>query len=1300
MRKENFLCISGVAIFFLITSFATAEETLSISALPKEPAILKYVVSPHSAIYVTLKYAKQKKEWTQVEVFIQDDRVKDKIWIIGGAKASGASSSGINSPYKLEFPKPDQIIGLENLPQNVTLQKDQSLRHSLTHDGIFTFIQTKNGDPEITFSSIKNVLSGSLEKSGSLILPSIDPRYPVRDYSFQDVKTVANSPNAHWLVSVADRNPESNIFIPRGTVLTNIYSSFYSIDDKWHSFSHEGKDWQFRHVTESKDINLTFIDADGKAWAKVVGPMGSMAYHWPKLQNINPTAITSETHLPALNLSPNEGPALKALAEQPIGKPKIAYLDEDGKTFHQVQKSDAPPVDPSVSTTILKSMARFDPSKPKEFYKNLAEAEAKLNDEVIDQKKAVNAVMSLYEEIKIDPKRKHRVLLAAGPTGGGKTMLGLSFAEHILGDPAAAFEIDATQYGHRGGLSTYSLFGNPSGGDEEEKLGSFGKFLKARKDGTVVVVVNELDKGHPDFANQLMELFDKGEMSIGDGNKYRPKELIIILTTNKGANEIYPRGTENSLTDAQLQRKADSFDDEGVKSLFLKPDIEKGQNKTQSLVVPPEFVQRIDRAVAMIPPSQEGAFKILRKVANDTSKSILEGPLKTNIQIDDEAVRHIVKATYVPENGIRTPKKLIVSTLLAQAKNVHTRMNGQDSDAYQLKMARSDDLPYFELVNSRTSESLKTNAPKLPSYLENRLKHADVRKDLNTLESRLNDRVIGQKHAVKLAVRAIKQTEINAAEQKPGSLLALGPTGLGKSELAKAIAIERFGDPNRLKEFNFGEVNTLEDVKRLFLSGELEEFIVQNMREGGVISLDEIGNAGGGNPQVKNAILKYLYKMIDEGKFTNPKGETIPLSKFFFYLSTNDAGDLMNHVKTDEQQMATWRKVNRLEVLIPHLRSQGWPPELLARLDGNIAMFKPHLPNERVEIAKKFVKQFTDPLIKQHKIEEVTVDQRLYEIMKDSFFSHDEGARKLRAIKPILSDLASDALMELYTDAESMKKTKIHITLDDNYSDKHFYRSKSPPPRKMSLKLEVSTPGKPVLVYEADIAQSAASKELPHLSDLKVVAVHEAGHFIANDPNHTFMVPESLSIQGRGGSVSYESTPRKPLAHSPSDIIANIGQMLGGSVAETEVFGSHSKNTGWHKDWEVARRYALDAVTKWGLVDNPLSLPMTADGSIDIHSSRVQQEIEKLLYQGEAYARNRIRENRALLKTVAAQAMRKGALDRSQLEAFSKEVISRPVEETRSLAQASQSARPGRASCWIRNTKANLMKLIGRAKSK
>jgi ATP-dependent Clp protease ATP-binding subunit ClpA len=905
----------------------------------------------------------------------------------------------------------------------------------------------------------------------------------------------------------------------------------------------------------------------------------------------------------------------------------------------------------------------LDPGDPKNFYEGIEKVKGDLREKVVDQHRVTDAMVDLWQDVQMGmgSKDHHKVMLVAGPTGAGKTFSAQQFAKAALGSEDRFLEIDATKYS-TGGLSLNSLIGAPPGVESSQNFkGILPEFLAGKGKGANVIVINEIDKAHPDLMKTLMEMLDSGKLQGGDGKTYQLGKSLIVLTTNKGDDRIYPRGTKGALSRKDIEARLDKITDRDVRGYFMEPNADDLYNTSQKL--PPSVLNRIDRAVAAAPPSREGAIKVARQEVARLSGEY-EQNYRYKIAFDNAALERMVDGHYVPEDGVRDLVRAVKAKVNETVKVAFNELGvgAGDTLSVSLQLGAHGEPGSFVVSKGGSSKHASIKAPAAISSFDNPLMDPEARQGLVTLEKRLGERVFGQEDAVKMSTRAIKNQLVNAQGNQPARLLYLGSTGTGKTELGKAIAKEHYGNEGKMIAFDMGNVKWEGDMNNIFGSPQgiagsnktspFEQFL-QDHPDGGVIIFDEIGNMGGargsgeGNAD-KESMLKKFYGMLDEGRWVNAHGKRYDLSKYTLVFTSNEGQEVYNGLPSDDLRVAAWKGSKDRDSLNQILKKHGWPEALIARFNGNISLFKPLVVDERAMVAKKMVDKAVSGLTAQHGIKEITTDPDFYKEMGDAFFSHEEGARAMKIVSEgAMSDIIGDAILNNY-DPERFKNSSLHLSLKDNYRGKFSFKGKVPPKREVKLSLQFKGPDG-VQEYSVDLADQAVAKRLASRRSLLRTAYHEAGHAVANDPVVTGKKVDFITVRGQGGYGGYARYKNVGSVGSLSreSTIQEIGGLLAGR--EAEKMRGFGPDSGWTSDLEKARKLAQDAVTQYGLTDHALGLPVE-NGKVKVAHPKVQAEIQELLQEGEAYARDKLTRHWAQIRGVTEKLMKDGYMDGDDFE--------------------------------------------------
>ena len=271
--------------------------------------------------------------------------------------------------------------------------------------------------------------------------------------------------------------------------------------------------------------------------------------------------------------------------------------------------------------------------------------EEKLKEVVVGQNDALNtvckAIRRSYADIK-DPNRPIGAFLFLGPTGVGKTLLARQLAIQLFGGEDALIQIDMSEYMEKFAVSR--MVGAPPGYVGYEEGGQLTERVRQRPYS--VVLLDEIEKAHPDVNNLLLQLFEEGHLTDSLGRKVDFRNTIIILTSNLGS-ELIRRNTEVGF---------------GVKEGMVEYETMKTMiDKAVRKHFKPELLNRIDGTVIFRMLSDEQLTVV---VQNEVEK--LKSRLNTkgiDLVVSADALSHIKKVSYNPEMGARSIRRGIVVNL-------------------------------------------------------------------------------------------------------------------------------------------------------------------------------------------------------------------------------------------------------------------------------------------------------------------------------------------------------------------------------------------------------------------------------------------------------------------------------------------------------------------------------------------------------------------------------------------------------------------------------------------------------------
>jgi len=260
---------------------------------------------------------------------------------------------------------------------------------------------------------------------------------------------------------------------------------------------------------------------------------------------------------------------------------------------------------------------------------------------------------------------------------------------------------------------------------------------------------------------------------------------------------------------------------------------------------------------------------------------------------------------------------------------------------------------------------------------------------LLNLEERIHSRMINQSQAVNAVSAALRRTRAGVATTKRpvGGFLFLGPTGVGKTELARSLAATYFGDEKQMIRLDMSEYQQASDVERLLSDGsDASKSLIMSIREQpfSVVLLDEIEKS---HPNILNLLLQ----MLDEGKLTDKNGRPA-LFNSAIIIATSNAGSA-----DITERIAAGQNLDNFErPLVDKLISQGlFKPELINRFD-EIVLFRPLNQQELGQVATLMIKEVNTTLATQNIAVQLT--DRALALIVQKGYDPQFGARSMRRV--------------------------------------------------------------------------------------------------------------------------------------------------------------------------------------------------------------------------------------------------------------------------------------------------------------
>jgi len=275
----------------------------------------------------------------------------------------------------------------------------------------------------------------------------------------------------------------------------------------------------------------------------------------------------------------------------------------------------------------------------------LLHLEEELSKRVAGQEEAIGALSDAVRRSRAglqDPKRPIGSFIFMGTTGVGKTELSKALAEYLFNDENAMVRIDMSEYQERHSVSR--LIGAPPGYVGYDEGGQLTEAVRKRPYS--VILLDEIEKAHPDVFNILLQVLDDGRLTDNKGRVANFKNTIIIMTTNIGSSiiqENFEKINESNYFEVLENTKDDVLE-------LLKKSVR------------PEFINRIDEIIMFRPLSRKDVRKIVDIQIDLIRKRLEEAGIK--IEISDAARERISKLGYDPQYGARPLKRVLQKEIM------------------------------------------------------------------------------------------------------------------------------------------------------------------------------------------------------------------------------------------------------------------------------------------------------------------------------------------------------------------------------------------------------------------------------------------------------------------------------------------------------------------------------------------------------------------------------------------------------------------------------------------------------------
>lgn len=303
-----------------------------------------------------------------------------------------------------------------------------------------------------------------------------------------------------------------------------------------------------------------------------------------------------------------------------------------------------------------------------------------LHERVIGQEEAVHAVARAIKRARVglkDPNRPVGSFIFLGPTGVGKTELTKALAEALFGDESAMIRIDMSEYMEKHTVSR--LIGSPPGYVGYEEGGQLTE--KVRRKPYSVVLLDEIEKAHPDVFNILLQILEDGRLTDGKGRTVDFKNTVVIMTSNVGAHTIRKQKVLGFTAAADEKESAHEKMKENVMDELRKS-------------FRPEFLNRIDDIIVFHQLDEENLKEIVDIMLRSMVKRIKE--LNIDLEVSDAAKSVLMKKGFDVQYGARPLRRAI--TKLVEDQLSEEILKGSVKNGSKVRIDAEDDKLVFRQI--------------------------------------------------------------------------------------------------------------------------------------------------------------------------------------------------------------------------------------------------------------------------------------------------------------------------------------------------------------------------------------------------------------------------------------------------------------------------------------------------------------------------------------------------------------------------------------------------------------------------
>ncbi len=632
-----------------------------------------------------------------------------------------------------------------------------------------------------------------------------------------------------------------------------------------------------------------------------------------------------------------------------------------------------------------------------EFARNLSEmAERGIFDNLIGRETEVERIVQILSR-----RRKNNPILL-GEAGVGKTAIVEGLAQRIYEGNVPATLADKRIYALDLSLV---VAGTKYRGQFEERLKSI--IAEASKDPSVVLFIDEIHsligtgaaEGSLDAANILKPALSRGEIQCIGATTH--KEYVKYIDKDRSLVRRFQPVAVNPPDEAEslrilkgIKERYELFHRVRYSEKVLEASVYLSNRYITDRFLPDKAIDLLDEAGARVKlrggapvGESHAAEEELHRVINEMNEAVL--------------ARDFERA------------------VLLRQKELQLREEVQKS-----RPEAGEDYALFPEVTERDIEDVVASWTGIPvTALKN-----DEKANLAHMEEKLNTRVIGQLEAVSAVSRAVRRarTGLKNPNRPMGSFLFLGPTGVGKTELAKSLAAFLFGDPKKMIRFDMSEFMEKHEVSKLlgappgYVGYEEGGMLTDRIRRNPycVVLFDEVEKA---HPDMINILLQ----IFDDGQASDAFGNMVDFKNTIIILTSNvGSRELLNDKNLgfiEQDQKPDAKSADAMKVL-----RRSFPPEFLNRID-EIVVFN-RLGDEELRLIVRLLIEDLNKTLEKHHLVVTLTDAACDWLVKTTVRDRAYGARPLRRA---IQKQIEDPLAELMVSRDEVPAGVVHFDLQD-----------------------------------------------------------------------------------------------------------------------------------------------------------------------------------------------------------------------------------------------------------------------------